>query len=162
MGVCTRRPIALVVLAALVLFLPLGCRGRVAIDDDVRPIEAPAAPGSETPNLASGLDGGLYLSWVEPRDPWNALRFATWQGSAWSAPRTVAAGEGWIVNWADFASLAAGRDALAAHWLVRSGEGYAYDVNVAASQDRGMTWGSPVRPRSARRSCARSAPRYRK
>lgn len=109
-------------------------------------METPAAAGSETPNLAVGLDGQLYLSWVEPQGERHALRFATWTGSAWSTPKTIAAGDDWIVNWADFASVAATRDSLAAHWLVSSGEGYAYDVNVASSHDGGETWSPALRP----------------
>jgi hypothetical protein len=36
---------------------------------------------------------------------------------------------------------------LAAHWLERSGgDTYAYDVRIALSHDRGITWGDPIRP----------------
>jgi hypothetical protein len=101
------------------------------------------------PNLVSGDDGVLYLSWIEPRgDDAHALRFASWQGTGWSDARTIAEGPEWFVNWADFPSRAAHRDGtLAAHWLVRSGEStYAYDVVLAVSSDGGDTWSDPVRP----------------
>jgi len=123
-----------------------GC-GSAGIDfGQVQLIEAPATPGSETPNLALGLDGKLYLSWIEPQGDGHALRFATWLGAEWSAPGTVAAGQDWVVNWADFPSLAAAGDSLAAHWLVKSGEGYAYEVRVALSRDGGATWGAALCP----------------
>ena len=113
-----------------------------------RIVDCPAAPGSQAPNLAVGLDGELYLSWIEPRERGHALRFATWDDGAWSAPRTIASGEDWFVNWADFPSMAALEDGtLVAHWLVRSGgEGYAYDVHVALSHDGGLSFGDPFRP----------------
>ncbi|HEX2190731.1 MAG TPA: sialidase family protein, partial [Longimicrobiaceae bacterium] len=91
----------------------------------------------------------MYLSWIEPGpDSTHALRFAVLEGARWSAPRTVASGRDWFVNWADFPSLAVlpgGR--LAAHWLQRSGPGrYAYDVRIARSADGGATWTGGVVP----------------
>ena len=63
-------------------------------------------------------------------------------------PRTIAEGTNWFVNWADFPSMTVLPDgSLAAHWLVRSGEGtYAYDVNVARSFDGGASWSKPLAP----------------
>jgi hypothetical protein len=85
-------------------------------------IDCPAAPGSSAPNLSVGLDGNLYLSWIEPYESGYALRFSTWSNGAWSSPRTIASGDNWFVNWPDFPSLAALEDGtLPAHWLVRSG-----------------------------------------
>jgi hypothetical protein len=115
----------------------------------LREIPSPAAPGSAEPNLASGEDGRVYLTWIEPGpDSTHALRFSVLEGEAWSAPRTVAGGRDWFVNWADFPTLAVlpgGR--LATHWLQRSGEGrYAYDVRIAQSADGGATWTPGVVP----------------
>jgi hypothetical protein len=112
-------------------------------------VEVPAGPGAALPHVADAGDRAM-LSWVEPGDTGHVLRFAQWDGSAWSAARTVAAGDGWFVNWADFPSVVAldGND-LAAHWLERSGAGtYAYDVVVTRSRDGGTTWSEPVRPHS--------------
>lgn len=57
----------------------------------------------------------------------------------------IARGAGWFVNWADFPSLAIldNGDWLA-HWLQRSGAGYAYDIHAVRSRDRGMTWSKPA------------------
>ncbi|HLM67635.1 MAG TPA: hypothetical protein VK358_08920, partial [Longimicrobium sp.] len=66
----------------------------------VRPLPSPAAEGSGEPNLTVGPDGRVYLSWIEPAaDGAHALRFSVLQGDAWSAPRTIASGRGWFVNW---------------------------------------------------------------
>ena len=124
-------------------------------DDEVavlepRELATPAAPGSAEPNLTTGADGRVYLSWVEPGpDSTHALRFAVLEEDGrWSAPRTVASGPGWFVNWADFPSLRVLEDGrMAAHWLQRSGAGrYAYEVRIALSADGGRTWTPGVVP----------------
>lgn len=113
------------------------------------PIDAPAPPGAALPHVADAGDRAI-LSWVEPAGSGHALRFAEWNGSAWTQPRTVAQGSDWFVNWADFPSVVAlGDNVLAAHWLQRSAGGtYAYDVLVARSADGGATWTEPLRPHS--------------
>ena len=116
---------------------------------EAREIPSPAPPGSAQPNLVTAPDGHLYLSWLEPRaDSGVRLRFAVREGTGWSAPRTIAEGRNWFVNWADFPSMAALPDgSLAAHWLVRSGDGtYAYDVHLSRSFDGGATWSTPRTP----------------
>jgi hypothetical protein len=125
-----------------------GCAGGSAELGEPRIVDAPAGPGSQAPNLAVGLDGRAYLSWVEPKDAGHALRYSTWQNGRWTTPRIVAEGDDWFVNWADFPSMAAlGDGTLAAHWLARSGESpYAYDVYIALSRDGGDTWSEPLRP----------------
>jgi hypothetical protein len=129
------------------LFLA-GCSNNAIELGELNEIDCPAAPGSRTPNLAVGLDRNLYLSWIEPLASGHALRFSTWSDGTWSQPRTVASGDNWFVNWADFPSMAATEDGtLAAHWLVRSGsESYAYDVHIAFSNDGGVSWSDPTRP----------------
>lgn len=114
----------------------------------VTPIASPAAPGSAEPNLAVAPSGRVYLTWVEPRDSGHALRFAELGDSAWGAPRDVASGMRWFVNWADFPSLLALSDSvLVAHWLQREAGGrFAYGVRIARSADGGATWSAPVRP----------------
>jgi hypothetical protein len=114
-----------------------------------RPLPPPAAAGSGEPNLTVGPDGRVYLSWIEPAaDSAHALRFSVLEGDRWSAPRTVASGRGWFVNWADFPAMAVlPGNRLAAHWLQKSGPStYAYDVRVAVSPDGGVTWTQGVVP----------------
>ena len=110
---------------------------------------SPAGVESREPELTSAPDGRIILSWIEKTgDKHYALRFATHAGVNWSTVQTVAEGDDWFVNWADFPSVIGLADgSLAAHWLVKSGPGtYAYDVNIARSKDGGKTWGKPVVP----------------
>jgi len=135
--------------AALLLLLSLALGPWSPAEAQVTKLPTPAGPSSAQPNLAVGPDGSVYLSWVD-RLPGRgfALRFSKKEGARWSAPRTIAEGQNWFVNWADFPSLVAlPGGALAAHWLVKSGPGtYAYDVHVARSADGGKSWGKAVTP----------------
>lgn len=114
---------------------------------------SPAGVDSREPELTATADGRIILSWVEKvADKRYALRFASRDKENWSKASTIAEGENWFVNWADFPSVIALADgSLAAHWLVKSGSGtYAYDVNIARSKDGGKTWGKPVVPHTDR------------
>jgi hypothetical protein len=135
-------------LLIFLLLVGFGCTGR---DDSlvIRPADPPASGDSREPELTATPDGRIILSWVERVDEKRyALRMAVKDQAAWSEPRTVAEGENWFVNWADFPSVIALNDgSLAAHWLVKSGAGtYAYDVNIALSKDAGKTWTRPIVP----------------
>ena len=134
------------VTAIVASVLLLGCRAPQIL---VREIASPAALGSAEPCIEAGGDGRAYLSWVEPGGTeQHALRFSKWEGSAWSAPRTVAEGSDWFVNWADFPSVIGLHDGtIAAHWLQKTGSGaYAYGVKVSFSRDGGQTWSAPITP----------------
>ena len=139
---------SVVILATASFLMICGCTGNTANLGEPRIVENPSLPGSQAPNLAAGLDGTVYLSWVEPKEDGHALRFSTWRDGRWTKPKTVAEGDDWFVNWADFPSMAAiGDGTLAAHWLVRSGgPSYAYDVYLALSSDGGDSWSEPFRP----------------
>lgn len=106
------------------------------------PVDTTAAQ----PDLVQAPDGSLLLSWIEPIEGAHALRFARYARGAWSAPRTVAEGRDWFVNWADTPHIRATADgALWAHWLRRSAAAtYAYDVVLSRSADDGATWSVPI------------------
>lgn len=109
----------------------------------------PSPPGAAQPNLSQAPDGDLLLSWIERREGGgHRLVFARHDAAdGWSAPRPVAAGDDWFVNWADFPALQALPDgSLWAHALVKNGDAaYAYDVRLHASFDGGATW-APTAP----------------
>lgn len=115
----------------------------------IRETDSPADGDSREPELNATHDGRIILSWVEKiAEKRYALRAAIRESKGWSQAHTVAQGENWFVNWADFPSVIALSDgSLAAHWLVKSGSAtYAYNVNIARSNDGGKTWGKPIVP----------------
>jgi len=141
--------IALVPLAILAILLAAGC-GAGAGEAELRlqPLDSPASEGSSEPNLFA-RDGDVLISWQESLEGGgHALRFARLEGDAWTPARTIAEGDGWFANWADFPSIVGLPDGrLAAHWLVRSGPGtYAYDVHIALSEDGGESWSDAIVP----------------
>ncbi|MBN8480435.1 MAG: exo-alpha-sialidase [Xanthomonadales bacterium] len=113
------------------------------------PLPATRAPSAQ-PDLAAAPDGRLVLAWIEKSaDGAHALRLARSQlrTTAWDAPRTVAAGRDWFVNWADTPHvLALGDGSLWAHWLRRNGAGtYDYGIALVRSDDDGESWSTPIR-----------------
>lgn len=99
------------------------------------------------PDLVVGADGRLLLSWIEAgNESSHALKFAAFDGNAWSAPQEIARGGDWFVNWADTPHIVATEDgALWAHWLRQSAKAaYAYDVVLSRSGDGGKTWSAPL------------------
>jgi len=119
----------------------------------VAEIESPAPAGSAEPNLSTGADGKVYLSWIESSNGKSSLKFSTMsENQPWSAAATVAEGQHWFINSSDFPSLIAlPNGTLAAHWLGDSKEDTeAYNVNISISKDSGKTWSKPIIPHSDR------------
>lgn len=110
----------------------------------------PTAGPAAQPDLVATPDGRLLLSWIETgtgnSESSHTLRFATFDGKAWSATQEIARGDDWFVNWADTPHIAATEDgALWAHWLRQSAKAtYAYDVVLSRSGDGGKTWSAPL------------------
>ena len=107
----------------------------------------PMASSAAQPDLVAAPDGRLLLSWiVAGNGSTHALMFASFDGNAWDAPREIAHGDDWFVNWADTPHIVATEDgALWAHWLRQSAKAaYAYDVVLSRSGDGGKTWSPPL------------------
>lgn len=106
--------------------------------------DLPSPEGAAQANLSVAPDGDLLLSWIERREAGgHRLAFARHDASTgWSTPQTIAEGDDWFVNWADFPALQPLADgSLWAHVLVKNGDApYAYDVRLQASRDGGRTW----------------------
>ncbi|MBK7342997.1 MAG: hypothetical protein IPJ06_07810 [Saprospiraceae bacterium] len=104
-------------------------------------LETPCEHGGE-PNLFVSPDGtafSLRIEYID--DSTNALHFSTLRDGKWSAPQEIAQGTNWFVNWADFPSVSATGNWMAAHWLQKSASGpYDYDVHISRSQDGGKHW----------------------
>jgi hypothetical protein len=143
--------------AGLIAACAILLAGVAALPAAVRPevhpllglVPTPAGPGAAQPFLARGPRGELALSWLEPRRRGgHRLRVAHFDGKRFTRAATVAEGDSFFVNWADFPSVVFLDDGtLAAHWLWKVGaDTYAYHVRLAFSQDGGRTWGAPIVP----------------
>jgi len=121
-------------------------------------LPTPAAPGALAPTLSLGPDQVVRLAWLEPTgaDTW-ALRLSRLaaDASAWEAPGTIAAGAGWLANWADTPHVTPlADDTLMAVWYVRNPatghahaghHGAGYHACYSVSHDHGRTWSAPQR-----------------
>lgn len=126
------------------LLFPLAAAAAPAV---ISPWPLPANSAAAQPSLSRGQDGSLNLSWIERTGNGHRLQFARFSKGRWSTVRTIAEGENWFVNWADFPSTSQLPDGtLWAHNLVKSAKGtYAYDVVLYRSGDGGATWSAPIR-----------------
>lgn len=133
--------------------LVIGCqsepRATGPIVSSPRPLTNPAGPGSQFPSLSVDEQGRVLMSWLETRaNGGHALRWSMYHSDRWLPARTIAEGDSFFVNWADFPTLISiGEDRLAAHWPWMSGAGtFSYDVRLAISTDGGGTWIQPITP----------------
>ena len=129
---------------SIVLFAVFLC--VACAPEERQELELEAGPGSAEPHLALGADGTVLLSYLEPMQDGTALRYSQLNKNRWSKPKTVASGENWMVNWADFPSvMPLSKNTWAGHWLVKSeGPAYAYDAVVVVSTDQGQSWSDPL------------------
>lgn len=143
------------VLAVAILVTAIGCQsGQQTGDDTVMPaapiaLDSPAGDGSRYPNLSVDSKNRIYMTWFEERgEDVHALLWSRLDSDQWSAPRVIAEGDSFFVNWADFPSLIPLEgDRLVAHWPWKSGgDTYAYDVRMAFSTDGGESWRGPFIP----------------
>lgn len=136
------------VFLCLGLCLLIGCQPDDPAPNRTERLGVPADSGSGQPHLHVDNDGRVWLSWIEVVDSTrHALRYATFDGSSWSTPRTAAMGTDWFVNWADVPSLRTLPDGrLAAHYLASSGPNiFAYDVRITQTT-ADATWQPAITP----------------
>ncbi len=121
---------------------------RPATEPPIARLRTPAAEGSGQPNLHTSDAGEVYMSWIEPGPAEGyLLRFSKWTSKGWTDPSTVASGERWFVNWADFPALAVADGFMGAHFLALNGpRSYDYDIRLTLSRDGGSTWSAPLTP----------------
>lgn len=103
---------------------------------------------SSLPRLFTNSKGETFLSYVE-RTPEKVakLYFTKLENEQWGAPKLIAEGDNWFVNWADFPSVIENNSHMAAHWLQKSDKGtFDYDVRVAMSANNGSEWSDSFIP----------------
>ena len=145
----SHRLVGIVIVAAITTATLIGQQDRATTPPmlSIESLPSPAGPNSAQPQLSTSSRGTI-LSWIEREGPKASLRFAERTKTGWSAPRTVAAGNDWFVNWADVPSVTRlSNGTLVGHWLQKSGaDAYAYDVRLSYSKDDGKTWSPSFTP----------------
>jgi len=145
-----RVVLSVVAVAIMAGILAIACSHRAA-GPWLLPLQivpTPAVEGSTEPQLHARGDRAI-LSWIEGDAERATLKFADRTADGWSAPRTVATGTNFFVNWADVPSVVRLADgSLAAHWLEIGDPDAdeAYDVRLSFSTDDGRTWSAPTSP----------------
>ena len=111
-------------------------------DLNVRMLSSPAGDSCAEPYLFTDKNGIVYLSWIEKKGKESRLKFSTLSKEQWTPPVTIAAGNNWFVNWADYPVIAAdGNNNMLAHYLEKSDTAkFTYDIKLVASADAGKTW----------------------
>lgn len=141
-------------LPAAILFIAV----VVTIDVAAREFPNPSAPGAMGSALSALPDGRVVLSWLEPDgDKQWTLKFSLLDsaGMRWTETGTIARGDNWFINWADFPSVAPlSESILLAIWFVENppsahrddadhGHGTGYHAQYSLSDDTGSTWSAP-------------------
>jgi hypothetical protein len=123
-------------------------RGRatrgMALAGAIAILPSPAGPGAGQPSFVNTpFSGEVALSWMEPRpgDSGHRLRWSRLDDrDRWSPPETIAEGDSFFVNWADFPAVSHSlgtSNRAGAHWLWKVGAGtYAYQVRTSIAQGR--------------------------
>ena len=117
--------------------------------EHVRELRNPSAPGSLAPGLFASPDGALILTWIETAGTSKALKYASWDGNAWTKPATV-------LSQSDLQPDSAAppivlklkNGSLIAVWseIVRSrGKEEGNFLFASASSNSGKNWSTPVR-----------------
>lgn len=98
------------------------------------------------PSLAATADGRVLLSWIERGTETHRLRFAAADANGgFAEARTIAEGDDWFVNWADFPSLLALENGDLVGFVLQKTAAmpYAYDLRLTRSTDGGLRWSTP-------------------
>lgn len=117
--------------------------------EKIIPWKLPAGDHVAQPGLSQTPSGELILSWIQRLpEGGHRLQMSVYsrQGQ-WGAANTIASGNNFFVNWADFPATQALSDgSIWAHNLEKNGEGtYVYDVILRRSKDKGKTWSPAFR-----------------
>ena len=109
-------------------------------------VATPAGGEVAGPRFATGFDGQLVLSWMEPAKSGATLRYSALLDGEFQPAVDVVTDAQMFVNWADLPSVTPlTPDRWIAHWLRYSAaKTYSYDVVVSQSHDGGATWDEPL------------------
>ena len=115
-------------------------------NEDISRVEdliSPAGANSEEPTFFQ-TQAGTGLTWLEKSDELVSFKYATYQNSNWTEPKTLASSDKVLANWADFQGIQTNGD----HWIawyleLNNPDFFAYDVMIMQSSDNGDSWSEP-------------------
>lgn len=113
---------------------------------DVSQLDSPTLAGAESgePFLFTYQDSIVYLSWIEKKGEESTFKLSSLADGKWTTPVTIASGNSWFVNWADYPMMARNQNGFIAHFLDRSADGkFTYDVKFTTSQSTESIWANP-------------------
>lgn len=115
---------------------------QAAVSSNITMLVSPVGDSCAEPYLFTDQKGVVYLSWIEKTGKQSALKFSSLINDKWTTPITIASGNNWFVNWADYPVISAdGNNNFIAHYLEKSDTAkFTYDVKIIASSDSGKTW----------------------
>lgn len=134
--------------ALILITLLFSCNSNkkkpVLNEKDENIVHAMPFPGDEKsalPHLSS-IDNNLLISWVTTiNDSVSQLNYSTLINQKWEAPKTVATGTHWFVNWADYPSITASQGNLLSHFLKKSSEEtFSYDIKLNILPEGQTDW----------------------
>lgn len=106
---------------------------------------SPATDSCAEPYLFTDKNGTVYLSWIEKKGKESSLKFSILENDKWTEPVTIASGNNWFVNWADYPLLVSDGENMIAHYLEKSDTAkFAYDIKLVSSKDNGKSWSAPI------------------
>jgi hypothetical protein len=115
-------------------------------------LETPVGLNAREPVLSVLPNGGIAMVWTEADGENFALKTAILIEESWTEPVTVVSSNALFINWADFPAIAAFDDeTFIISWLSQNADlSYAYDINLALSDDGGQNWGDAIIPHTDR------------
>ena len=137
-----RKIITLIILAGSIISCTNNNNDKKTESAAIRQMASPASDSCAEPFLFTDKNGLVYLSWIEKIGKESKLKFSSLTNEQWAEPTTIASGDNWFVNWADYPVIAGdGNGNLMAHYLEKSALGkFTYDVKYKTSSDKGLTW----------------------
>ena len=110
------------------------------------PIPLELEEAGRFPTLASDPQGRVYLTWYGRGEQKGEtkLQQKVWNGESWNQTQTIAAGGGWMVNWADFAKFSTDESGSAmVTWLAGAHGHGGYGVMFQKRREAGAGWTEP-------------------
>lgn len=123
------------------------CSNNGANEKKISVVEfaSPTSDSCAEPYLFTDKNGTVHLSWIEKKGKESWLKFSVLENEKWTQAATIASGNNWFVNWADYPMLVSDGENMMAHYLEKSDTAkFTYDVKLLYSADKGKSWSTPI------------------